>query len=70
MMEVMKQIVCETMIEWKDASSQDPQRSIDIVKATSNLLMKIVLACAFGRQNENPIIEQKENGKILKVPMG
>lgn len=31
------------MIDWENLGT------IDIVKETSNLLMKIVLACAFGR---------------------
>eukprot|EP00347_Sterkiella_histriomuscorum_P011732 403371320 len=64
MMEINKQIVCETMIEWKG------MKEFDIVKETSNMLMKVVLASAFGRQNENPLIEQLNQGVKSMVPMG
>ena len=45
MTEIMKAIVNETLIEW------EKKKTIELVGETSILLMKIILACAFGRKN-------------------
>ncbi|CDW85104.1 cytochrome p450 [Stylonychia lemnae] len=64
MVETMKQIALETNQEWQQRGQ------IDIVKEISNMMMKNVLACLFGRQNENPIVQYKENGKIIEINLG
>ncbi|CDW86900.1 cytochrome p450 [Stylonychia lemnae] len=64
MVETMKDIACETMAEW------EKQGELDIVAETANMMMKNILACVFGRQNENPQVQYKENGEIKQVKLG
>ncbi|CDW76112.1 cytochrome p450 [Stylonychia lemnae] len=64
MMDLMKQIVCETIDLWAK------QGTIDIVLETSDLMMTIILACVFGRQNENPLINYKDKGEIRQMKLG
>ena len=56
MTEIMKAITLETIEAW------DKKGTIDIVSETANLLMTIILACAFGRKHENPIVTFRKNG--------
>ncbi|CDW80479.1 cytochrome p450 [Stylonychia lemnae] len=64
MLDIMKEIVLETKDQWAK------QGTIDIVQETSNMMMTIILACAFGRQNENPLINYKEKGEIRQIQLG
>ncbi|CDW86732.1 cytochrome p450 [Stylonychia lemnae] len=64
MVETMKQIALETIKEWEQ------QGEIDIVAEAANLMMRNILACVFGRQNDNPIVKYKENGKIRDMKLG
>ena len=52
----MKQIACETIDKWENVGE------IDIVVENANMMMQNILACVFGRANDNPIVTYKADG--------
>ena len=61
MIETMKQISCEAIEKWEKLGE------VDMVKELANLMMRNILACVFGRANENPFIKRKVNGVIEEI---
>ncbi|CDW71064.1 cytochrome p450 [Stylonychia lemnae] len=64
MVETMKDIASETMVEW------EKQGELDVVTEIANMMMRNILACVFGRYNDNPSVQYKENGEIKQLKLG
>ncbi len=65
MIEIMKDVTIGEMREFW--SNGEP---IDIVKAASNLFIKITLACLFGEGYVDAKVKQKICGKEKRMPLG
>ena len=61
---IIKQVALENINKWK------AMETLDVVKESTNLLMKVILACAFARGNDDPMVNYYEKGRSSVIPLG